>query len=96
MSMREDYQALIEKQLNEWRAQTERFKAGAEQLEAQARAQFDKNLEVLRAKHAEAWDHFHKLKVANEGNWAQFKTHMDTAGAEVKAAVETMMKTFKP
>ena len=25
MGMREDYQALMEKQLNEWKAQTERF-----------------------------------------------------------------------
>ena len=34
MGLREDYQALMEKQLNEWKAQTERFKAGAEQIEA--------------------------------------------------------------
>lgn len=32
MGMREDYQALMEKQLNEWKAQTERFKAGAAQV----------------------------------------------------------------
>jgi 5-methylcytosine-specific restriction endonuclease McrBC regulatory subunit McrC len=96
MSMREDYQALMEKQLNEWKAQTERFKASAGQFEAQAKAQFDKNLELLRAKQAEAWEHFHKLKIANEAAWAQFKTHVDAAGAEVKAAVERMTRTHKP
>ncbi len=95
MSMREDYQALMEKQLNEWKAQAERLKAGAGQFEAQAKAQFDKNLELLRTKQAEAWEHFHKLKDANESAWAQFKTHVDAAGAEVKSTVERMMKSFK-
>lgn len=96
MSMRDDYQTLMEKQLNEWKVQTERFKAGAEHVEARAKAQFDKNLELLRAKQAEAWEHFHKLKVANEGAWGDFKAHLEKAGGEVKAAVERMTKTFKP
>ena len=30
MGLREDYQTLTEKQINEWKAHTERFKAGAE------------------------------------------------------------------
>jgi hypothetical protein len=96
MGMREDYQALMEKQLNEWRAQSERFKAGAAQVEAAAKAQFDKNLELLRTKQAEAWEHFHKVKQANEGAWTQFKTNLDSAGAQVKAAIDSMTKTFKP
>lgn len=96
MSMREEYQALMEKQLGEWKAQTERFKASAQELEAQAKMQFDKNLELLRSKQAEAWDHFQKMKVANEGAWAQFKSHLEKAGGEVKVAVDQMTKTFKP
>jgi hypothetical protein len=88
MGIREDYQALMEKQLNEWKTQTERFKAGAAQFEAQAKAQYEKNLEQLRAKQAEAWDNFHTLKSANESAWGQFKVHMDKAGQEVQAAVE--------
>jgi hypothetical protein len=39
MGMREDYQALMEKQLSEWKAQTERFQAGAAQMGAEAMAQ---------------------------------------------------------
>jgi hypothetical protein len=95
MGIREDYQALMEKQLNEWKAQTERFKAGAEQIEAQAKAQYEKNLEVLRAKQVEAWENFYKLKGANESAWGQFKAHMDKAGGDVKAAVEQMTRIFK-
>jgi len=95
MGMREEYQAVMEKQLNEWKAQTERFKAGAEQMGAQAKAQYEKNLENLHAKQAEAWENFYKLKAANESAWGQFKAHMDKAGEEVKAAVDRLTTTFK-
>ena len=95
MELRQDYQTLMEKQLNEWKAQTERFKAGAEQIEAQNKAQYDKNLEKLRATQADAWANFNKLKGANESTWSEFKAHMDKAGGEVKAALATMTTSLK-
>jgi hypothetical protein len=95
MGIREDYQALMEKQLNAWKAQTESFKATAEHIGEHAKAQYEKNLETLRTKQTEAWEYFHKLKDANETAWAQFKAHMDKAGAEVKDAVERMTTKFK-
>jgi len=95
MGIREDYQVLMEKQLNAWKAQTENFKATAGQIEERAKAQFEKNLEILRTKQTEAWEYFHKLKGANETAWAQFKAHMDKAGGEVKEAVDRMTTRFK-
>jgi len=95
MGLREDYQVQMEKQLNEWKVQTERFKAGAEQIEANAKVQYEKQLEALRTAPTEAWEDFYKLKGANEGAWGQFKADMDKAGGEVKAAVERMTTNFK-
>jgi hypothetical protein len=95
MGTREEYQALMERQLNEWKLQAERFKAGAEQIEAHARAQYEKNLEVLRARQTEAWESFYKLKGAQENAWEQFKVHLDRAGGELKAAVERMTTKAK-
>jgi hypothetical protein len=95
MGLREDYQSLMEKQLNEWKAQLERFKAGAEQIQAHTKAQYETHLETLRAAQAEAWQNFDKLKSANEGAWTEFKAHMDKAGAEVKAAMESMTAGLK-
>ena len=95
MGIREDYQALIEKQLNEWKAQTERFKAAAEQMGVQAKAQYEKNLELLHTKQEEAWQNLYKLKAANENAWSQLKAHMDKAGGELKDAVERLTTTFK-
>lgn len=95
MGMRQEYQAVMEKQLNEWKAQTERFKAGAGQMEEQAKAQYEKNLELLHAKQEEAWASFHKLQNASEVAWGQFKVNMDKAGGELKDAAEHMTASFK-
>jgi hypothetical protein len=95
MGIREEYQALMERQLNEWKAQTARFKAGAEQMGAQAKAQYERNLELLHAKQEEAWQNFYKLKAANESTWDQLKARMDKAGGELKDAVERMTTIFK-
>jgi hypothetical protein len=95
MEPRENYQTQMEKQLNEWKAQTERFKAGAEKISANNKALYDQQLEKLRAAQADAWDNFYKLKGATESTWAEFKTHMDKAGGEVKTAFERMTTSFK-
>jgi len=95
MGMREDYQSLFETQMKEWHAHAERFKATAAQMETQARAQFEKNLEMLRNTQAQAWESFSKLKQANEGTWEEFKGHMEKAGAELRSAAEAMTRGFK-
>lgn len=63
MGKRDEYLTLMEKQLNEWKARTEPFKVGAGQWEAQVKAQYQKNLEVLHAKRDEAWENFAKVKM---------------------------------
>jgi hypothetical protein len=64
-------------------------------MEAQAKAQYEKNLELLRAKQDEAWEHFYKLKNSSESAWAQLKADMDKASGELKAAAERMTTHFK-
>jgi hypothetical protein len=95
MGMREEYQAVMEKQLNEWKAQAERFKAGAGQMEAKAKAQYEKNLAMMHAKQEEAWENFHKMKTASDSAWEQFKANMEKTGGELKAAAERMTSQFK-
>ena len=94
MGMREDYQAVMETQLNQWKAQTERFQAVVARMGAQA--QCEENLALLQAKQEDAWDNFHKLTNAADGApWEQFKVNMDKASGEVKAAGERMTTQFK-
>jgi flagellar hook-basal body complex protein FliE len=95
MGMREQYQSMMEKQLNEWKLQAEKLKAGAEQWEALAKSQLNQHLDLVRAKQSEAWEHLQNMKQANEGTWAEVKEHVDKAGAEVRAAMESIATRFK-
>jgi flagellar hook-length control protein FliK len=90
MAIRDEYLALLERQLNEWKAYTERLKAEAGQLEAQAKTQFDQQLELIRAKQNEAWDNLLKLKGAGEDAWSQWKSQLDKAWDEMKAVSDRL------
>jgi uncharacterized protein YpuA (DUF1002 family) len=94
MGFRETYQELMEKQLNEWMEQSERFKAAAEKMQADARAQYERNLELLLERQKEAWANFYQLTNASQSAWGQFQGQMDKAGGEVKAAIERVTATF--
>jgi hypothetical protein len=95
MGLREDYQATMEKQLNDWKVQAEHLKVGFDQMEVSAKDQYNKSLEMLRVKQGEAWENFDKLKSASESAWGQFRAGMDKAGGEVKSAIENMSSSFK-
>jgi len=97
MGTREDYQSVMETQLNQWKAQTERFLAGVvAQMAAPAKAQYEENLALLRTKQEEAWENFRKLTNASDGApWEQFKANMDKASGELRAAGERMTTQFK-
>ena len=90
MGKREEYLTLMEKQLNEWKAKSEPFKVGAGQWEAQVKAQYQKNLEVLHAKREEAWENFAKLRNASDDAWEQFKANMDKAWEDLKGSTERL------
>ncbi len=96
MGMQDDYQALVEKQFKEWQAQAERFKDTATQMQQQAQAQFQQNLEFWQQGQTKTWESFAKLKEQNEGAWDEARTHMEKAGAELRSAVEAMTRGLKP
>jgi hypothetical protein len=96
MGTREDYQAVMERQLNQWKAQTERLLGAVAQMAAPARVQYEQNLALLQAMQEEAWENFRRLTNAGDGAaWEQFRASMDKASAELKAAGERLTAQFK-
>jgi hypothetical protein len=95
MDIRKEYQALVEKQLNEWKVYAENLKKHSAELEVQARRQFDQQLELIRTKQAEVSEHFTKLKSASEQTWAQWKGHLDKAWDEMRKASDRLTEQFR-
>ena len=95
MGTREDYQAVMETQSNQWKAQTERVKPGSRRWGRRPRPSTRK-ISRLQAKQEEAWENFHKLTNASDGGpWEQFRANMDKASGELKAAGERITKQFR-
>lgn len=94
MGIREDYQAFMEQQFNEWKNFTERLRVQSEQVGAQAKEQYNQQLETMRAKQNEAWDNFMKLKSANDEAWGQWLGKVDDAWNEMKASSDRLMEQF--
>lgn len=95
MDIRKEYQALLEKQLNGWKSYAEKLKKHSGELENEARRQFDQQLEQIRAKQAEASEHFMKLKSAGEESWAQWKGQLDKAWEEMRKASDRLTDQFR-
>lgn len=95
MDIRKEYQALVEKQLSEWKAYAEKLKKHSGELEAQARRQFDQQLELIRARQAEAAEYLAKLKAASEEGWAELKGRLDKAWDEMRKASDRLTEQFR-
>jgi len=93
---RDDDQDLTVQQVNEWKAQTERFNAQSEQKDMQARQQYERNLEMSHARYAPEREHLDEPAPAVQRVWLQLKWRMDKAGGELKMAMEQLMTIFKP
>ena len=95
MGKREEYQTLMEKQMNDWKSKMEPLKAASAQWEVQAKAQYDKNLALVEAKRTEAWENLAKMKSAGDDAWEQFKVNMDKSWEDLKATTERLSATPK-
>ena len=81
MGIREDYQALMEKQLNEWKAQPKPSNPAPKSSNPAPRLNMRKCWRRYAPARRRQWENFGKVKGSNEAAWAEFKAHMDKAGA---------------
>lgn len=95
MSKREDYLALMEKQLGEWKEQIEPLLAEAEQWEVRVKRQYETNIETLHTKRKEALQHLSDLQQANDENWEQIKTNTDATWEALKEMTERLRTVKK-
>ncbi len=95
MGKREEYESFMEKQLNDWNTMTEPYKSAASQWEAQAKAQYAKNLELLHAKRDDAWASLAKMKSAGDEAWEQLKLKTDKAWEDLKSTTERLRSSGK-
>lgn len=95
MSMKENYEKKLQCQLNEWGAEIDKFKAKADQAEADIQLQYYKEIEELRLKQEAARQRLEELHQAGEDAWEDLKAGVESAWLILGESIKQATSRFK-
>jgi len=94
-SRKEAYKEKFKAQLHEWQAEIDRLKAKAEEAEAEAKIEYQRQIDKLKKLQGEAWDNFEKLRSASERAWDEMKAEAEKKWVEMNNAIKSAIDKFK-
>jgi len=90
MNSKEAYQQKLQAQLAEWKAETDKLQARADQANADLQIDLNRRVRELQAKQELAKTRLDELRAAGEASWDKLKSGVDKAfhdvGEGIKAA----------
>ena len=95
METKDEYKARIDAQLKEWSAKIAEMKAKADVAEANIKAEYQKQVELLRIKKAETQAKLEELKKTGDDAWETIKAGLDHAAHDLKTAINNAVSKFK-
>lgn len=94
MSERNEYIRRMQSKLEKWNAEIDVLSAKADVAEAEARANYLKQIESLRNKRSDARQRLDELKSAGEGAWQDMKAGVESAWSALGDAVDSAKSRF--
>ena len=95
MSAKDEFVRTMHARLDQWNAEIDALTAKADAAEANARAEYHKQLEALRGKRDHARSKLNEVESASEGAWQDLKTGVELAWESVSEAVRSATTRFK-
>jgi len=95
MSTKDEFVRKMHAKLDQWNADIDALSAKADQTEASARAEYHKQLDVLRSKRDQARGKLSEVESASEGAWQDLKAGVELAWESVSEAVRSASARFK-
>jgi uncharacterized coiled-coil DUF342 family protein len=95
MSTKDAYKQKLQAQLSEWNAEIEKLRAKADNAEADARIEYQKQIEELRSMHETASAKLAELKGASDDAWEDLKVGIDRASSSLSEALKAAKSRFK-
>ena len=96
MSKRDEYIEKMKAQLDQWNADIAKWEAKSGDVQSGARAEFDKQLEALRAQRDQAMYQMKLLQAAACDAWLELMRGTDEAWARMREAIEKASSHFRP
>ncbi len=95
MSAKDEFVRKMHAQLDRWNAEIDVLAAKARVAEAEARADFEEQIEDLRRERDKARQKLEALDAASEGAWQDLKNGVEQAWDSVTQAVRSATSRFK-
>ncbi len=94
MTDKDAYQQKAEAKLREWQADIDKLRAQADQVTADARIEYDRQIARLVEQQKAASQQFAKMQKASGDAWADMKAGMEKSWAEMSQAMRDAMRRF--
>ncbi len=95
MSTRDAYVAKVKATLDEWNAELDKLEARAASAQADAKLQYEKQMQTLREQREEAREKLRQLESASEAAWQDMQRGFDAAWGSMTRGWSDAMKRFK-
>lgn len=95
MSKRDEYVDTLKAQLDQWNADIAKWEARSHEVQAEARAEYDKRMEALRQQREQAMYQLRLLQAAAGDAWTDLMRGTDEAWARMREAVEKASSHFR-
>jgi len=94
-SDREAYEKKLQAQLDQWQAEMDKLKAKADAAEADARIEYQKQIDRLEAQRQDALKQMKEFQEAGDSAWKDMKAGMESAWASLHESLEKARSRFR-
>jgi hypothetical protein len=88
MSKRDEYVEKLKAQLDQWNTEVAKWEAKAQQAQAGARVEYEKQLKELRRQRDQALEQMKRVQAATGDAWVDLVRGADEAWAKMREALE--------
>ena len=89
MDMKQKYEQELSRKFAEWQHQIDEIEAKVSQVDTQNLLEFERQLDLLNAKHHLAGERLQKMRVASSGEWDELKASLDGIRNEIENALDS-------
>lgn len=95
MSKRDAYIQKLHTKIDEWNADIDKLAAKTQQAEADARIEYQEQIDALKRQRREVENKLADLKQSGEGAWEDLRAGLDLAFESMNEAVKSAISRFK-
>lgn len=95
MNEKQEYQRKMRDQFDAWKADLDALKARSDIVSAEARAEFDKRVDLLKNKMDEVGKLLSQIAAASDESWTSVKNSIDSSWGSWKRSFEEALTRLK-